>query len=79
MSNKRFEEPLLKEDNSRFTQLPYKFPKLQKAYDVQEGSFWTAKEIDYGADLEDWKNLTKMKNILSNIFWHFLQVLMELF
>jgi len=59
MSNKRFEEPLLKEDNSRFTQLPYKFPKLQKAYDVQEGSFWTAKEIDYGADLEDWKNLTK--------------------
>ena len=28
----RFEEPLLKEDNSRFTKLPIKFPKLQKAY-----------------------------------------------
>ena len=57
MSNQRFEEPLLKEDNSRFTQLPYKFPALQKAYDVQEGSFWTAKEIDYSADLDDWEKL----------------------
>ena len=53
----RLEEPLLLEDNSRFTQLPYKYPELQKAYDIQEGSFWTAKEIDYSSDLDDWNNL----------------------
>ena len=48
-STQRLEEPLLKHDNSRFIQLPYKYPELQKAYDVQESSFWTAKEIDYSA------------------------------
>lgn len=50
-------EPLLIDDNSRFTQLPYKFPLLQKSYDVQESSFWTAKEINYSADLSDWESL----------------------
>lgn len=53
----RIEEPLLKEDNSRFTQLPYKFPRLQDAYNIQEASFWTAKEIDYASDIKDWEKL----------------------
>lgn len=55
----RFEEPLLKEDNSRFTQLPIKFPALQKAYENHESMFWSAKEIDYAADYPDWETLTK--------------------
>ena len=55
----RFEEPLLKEDNSRFTQLPIKFPALQKAYENHESMFWSAKEIDYAADYADWETLSK--------------------
>lgn len=55
---KRFIEPLLIEDNTRFTQLPIKFPKLQEAYDIHESMFWSAKEIDYVADLNDWMTLS---------------------
>jgi len=54
----RQEEPLLIEDFSRFTQLPIKFPKLQDAYVVHENMFWTAREIDYAADLSDWDSLS---------------------
>jgi ribonucleotide reductase beta subunit family protein with ferritin-like domain len=54
----RQEEPLLIEDSSRFTQLPLKFPKLQDAYVVHENMFWTAREIDYSADISDWESLT---------------------
>ncbi len=57
--SERKEEPLLMKDNTRFTQLPYKFQKLQDAYDIQEASFWTAKEIDYAADVKDWNSLSK--------------------
>lgn len=53
----RLKEPLLSIDNSRFTQLPYKYPLIQEAYDKQEASFWTAKEIDYSADISDWNSL----------------------
>lgn len=54
----RHKEPLLIEDLSRFTQLPLKFPKLQDAYVVHENMFWTAREIDYSADISDWESLT---------------------
>jgi len=57
MIQERLREPLLTEDNSRFTQLPVKYTKLQNAYDIAEGMFWTAKEIDYAADLNDWESL----------------------
>lgn len=57
MIQERLPEPLLTEDNSRFTQLPVKYSKLQNAYNVAEGMFWTAKEIDYAADLNDWESL----------------------
>jgi ribonucleotide reductase beta subunit family protein with ferritin-like domain len=54
----RATEPLLIEDSSRFTQLPIKFPKLQDAYVVHENMFWTAREIDYSADVSDWESLS---------------------
>lgn len=57
-SNNRLEEPLLTEDNSRFTQLPLKYPLLQKAFEQHESMFWSAKEIDYSADLNDWESLS---------------------
>ena len=54
----RVPEPLLLESVERFTQLPLQYPKLQEAYDEHEALFWTAKEIDYPADMKDWARLT---------------------
>lgn len=53
----RLPEPILEPDNTRFTQLPIKYPVLQDAYDNHESMFWTAKEIDYQADYKDWQKL----------------------
>ena len=58
MIQERLAEPLLVNDNTRFTQLPIRNPRLQNAYDIVEGMFWTAKEIDYAADISDWNTLT---------------------
>ena len=58
MTTTRYDEPLLIDDLSRFTQLPIKFPRLQDAYVVHENMFWTAREIDYSADVSDWESLT---------------------
>lgn len=57
-SVERLPEPLLEESLERFTQLPLIYPKLQEAYDEHEALFWTAKEIDYSADLKDWEKLS---------------------
>lgn len=54
----RLNEPLLEEDNTRFCQLPIKFPLLQEAYETHEMMFWSSKEIDYVADIDDWLSLT---------------------
>ena len=56
MSEQIFEE-ILEDNNSRFTLFPIKYPKLWEAYETQERAFWTAKEIDYSADLPDWETL----------------------
>ncbi len=53
MNSNRLEEPLLTNDNSRFTQLPFKYPLLQKAFEQHESMFWSSKEIDYSADLSE--------------------------
>jgi ribonucleoside-diphosphate reductase beta chain len=58
-SNTRLPEPLLTEDNTRFTQLPIKYPLLQNAFEIHESMFWTAKEIDYTSDLESWETLNE--------------------
>jgi ribonucleoside-diphosphate reductase beta chain len=58
MNSNRLEEPLLTDDNGRFTQLPLKYPLLQKAFEQHESMFWSAKEIDYSADLNDWESLS---------------------
>ncbi len=55
----RLEEPLLTDDNSRYTQLPLKWPVIQQAYENHQSMFWTAKDIDYQADKKDWDSLVK--------------------
>lgn len=70
MTSKRFEEPLLVENNDRFIQLPIKYQKLQQAYENHRNMFWTENEIDYSADYKDWLTLSNdekffIENILA--------------
>ena len=52
-------EVLLKEDSNRFTLFPIKWKDIWKAYETHKNAFWTAQEIDYSADLDDWNKLSK--------------------
>lgn len=54
MSNS--EEPILKEDNSRFVLFPIKHHDIWEFYKKAEASFWTAEEIDLTPDIVDWEN-----------------------
>ena len=51
------EEPILKEDKNRFVIFPIQHNDIWEFYKKAEASFWTAEEIDLGADLNDWNNL----------------------
>ena len=55
--NTLLEEPLFKEDPSRFVLFPIKHSDIWEAYENHKNAFWTAQEIDYAADLEDWGRL----------------------
>ena len=55
-------ELLLKDDPSRFTLFPIKWPDIWKAYEDHKKAFWTAQEIDYSADQSDWSQLNDDEN-----------------
>lgn len=52
-------EPLLDESSRRFTLFPIQYPTLWNLYEKQMALFWTAKEIDFSKDLEDFETLTE--------------------
>ncbi len=54
----QLEEPILKENSNRFVLFPIQHDDIWKFYKKAEASFWTAEEIDLGADLKDWDKLT---------------------
>jgi len=51
-------EPLLREDPSRFCLFPIQYHDIWKAYKDHKNAFWTAEEIDFTSDKEDWEKLT---------------------
>jgi ribonucleotide reductase beta subunit family protein with ferritin-like domain len=51
-----FVEPLLVQDNSRFTLFPIKHDDIYKMYKDEISSFWTVDELNFGQDMNDWKN-----------------------
>merc|ERR1712126_461858 len=51
------EEPLLKENPSRFVILPIQYDSIWKMYKKAMASFWTAEEVDLSKDLNDWSRL----------------------
>ena len=54
MSSKQ--EPILESNNSRFVLFPIQHDDIWSFYKKAEASFWTAEEIDLGADITDWEN-----------------------
>ena len=52
------DEPLLREDPSRFVLFPIQNPEVWDMYKKAQASFWTAEEIDLAADKKDWERLT---------------------
>lgn len=55
--NSQLEEPILKENKSRFVLFPIQHNDIWEFYKKAEASFWTAEEIDLSQDLKDWQNL----------------------
>ncbi len=47
-------EPILKENKDRFVMFPIQHNDIWSFYKKSEASFWTAEEIDLGADMVDW-------------------------
>jgi ribonucleoside-diphosphate reductase beta chain len=52
--NTTVEEPILSENPNRFVLFPIEHDDIWSFYKKSEASFWTAEEIDLGADLVDW-------------------------
>lgn len=51
-------EPLLQEDNNRYTMFPIQDDKIWNMYKKQVDSFWRCEEIDTSRDLNDWEKLS---------------------
>ena len=51
-------EPILAENNNRFTIFPLKHHNLWGLYKKVQMSNWTAEEIDLSSDLSDWKKMS---------------------
>lgn len=49
-------EPLLMDNKDRFVIFPIQHSDIWSFYKKHEASFWTAEEIDLGADMVDWNN-----------------------
>lgn len=54
--NTTTEEPILTDNPNRFVLFPIQHDDIWSFYKKSEASFWTAEEIDLGADLVDWNN-----------------------
>jgi ribonucleoside-diphosphate reductase subunit M2 len=52
-------EPILDQENRRFTLFPITYPQLWDLYKKQLASFWKAEEIDFSKDREDFEKLNE--------------------
>jgi len=66
------EEPLLEENTNKFTMFPIKYPGLWAMYKQAQGSFWTAEEIDFSSDMNDWNTLDPQEQ-------HFIKTILAFF
>ena len=52
-------ENILNKDNNRLTVYPIEYPNVWSAYKTQMAAFWTAEEIDFSNDFNDFNSLNK--------------------
>lgn len=72
MSETTQHEPLLTPNPKRFVLFPIKHDSVWQMYKKAEASFWTAEEIDLGADLIDWQKLSdNEKHFISHVLAFF--------
>tara|TARA_E500000178_G_C17038017_1_gene764591 strand:- start:2718 stop:3719 length:1002 start_codon:yes stop_codon:yes gene_type:complete len=58
LNNTEFKEEILTRKNSKkYVLFPIKYPTVYQMYKKQEQAFWTAEEIDFAADLNDYNKL----------------------
>ncbi|MGV6860782.1 MAG: ribonucleotide-diphosphate reductase subunit beta [Putridiphycobacter sp.] len=50
------DEPILKENPTRFVLFPIEYDDIWQAYKTQQAMIWTAEEIDFQQDITDWQN-----------------------
>ncbi len=66
------DEPLLDIINNRHVLYPIKWEKIWRAYKEHQQAFWTAEEIDFSADMQDWDSLSENEEkFISNILSFF--------
>ncbi len=66
------EEPLLRENPSRFVIFPIEYSDIWQMYKKAEASFWTVEEVDLGRDLSDWHKLSdNEKHFISHVLAFF--------
>lgn len=65
-------EPLLEKQNNRYVLYPIKYEDIWAYYKKQMTAFWTAEEIDFSADLNDWDQLdSNEKFLIENVLAFF--------
>ena len=62
-SDKEEEELLLREPKHRYNLFPVEYHDIWMAYKNHQRAFWTAEEIDFGADREDWNRLEEKERL----------------
>ena len=63
-------EPILTDETNRYVILPIdnKYKPLWDLYKKHIACFWTAEEIDYSADKEDWESLSDNERYFIDVF-----------
>ena len=71
-SSEEEDEYLLKSENNRLTTFPIKNQEIWKSYELQQAMFWTAKEIDFSKDYNDFVKLNENEQ-------HFIKMVLAFF
>lgn len=65
-------EPILSQENFRFTTFPIKYPVIWELYQKQMSAFWKAQEIDFSRDYDDFQTLNPDEQ-------HFVKMILSFF
>ena len=57
------EEILTKKNSRKYVLFPIVYPKVYDMYKKQQQAFWTAEEIDFAADINDFNKLNENEKL----------------